>query len=55
MIVVFAILFANAAKVVFIQDQDRVQTLLSDRAHLPFNESIHPGGLIKGVNDLDPF
>jgi hypothetical protein len=46
MVVVFTILFENAAKVVFIQDQDRVYTLFPDRTHPPFSESIRPGGLI---------
>jgi hypothetical protein len=46
MVVVFTILSENAAKVVFIQDQDRVQTLFANRAHPPFSESIRPGGLI---------
>jgi hypothetical protein len=46
MVVVFTILFENAAKVVFIQDQDMVQTLFANRAHPPFSESIRPGGLI---------
>jgi len=53
MVVVFTILFENVAKVVFIQDQDRVQTLLSNRTHPPFSESIglnnqlHPHGTVK--------
>jgi hypothetical protein len=46
MVVVFTILFENAAKVVLIQDQDRVQTLFANRTHPPFSESIRPGGLI---------
>jgi hypothetical protein len=43
MVVVFTILFENAAKVVFIQDQDGVQTLFSNRAHPPFSERIALG------------
>jgi hypothetical protein len=55
MVVVFSVLFENAVKVALIQDQDRVQTLLANQAHPPFSESICPGSLIGGVNDLDPF
>jgi hypothetical protein len=46
MVVVFTILFENAEKVVFIQDQEMVQTLLASRTHPPFSESIRPMGLI---------
>ena len=55
MVVVFTILFENAAKVVFIQDQDMVETLFANRAHPPFSERIRPGGLKRGLNELDPF
>jgi hypothetical protein len=43
MVVVFTILFENAAKVVFIQDQDMVQTLLSNRTHPPFSNGVSLG------------
>jgi hypothetical protein len=33
MVVVFTILFENATKVALIEDQDRVQTLLTNRAN----------------------
>ncbi len=34
MIIVFTILFENAAKMALIQDQDLVQTLLANQAHV---------------------
>ena len=55
MVVVFTILFENATKVALIQYQDRVQTLFANRTHPPFGESICLGGLIRSVDDLDPF
>jgi hypothetical protein len=42
MVVVFTILFENWTKVVFNQDQDRVETLLPDRVHPPFRKRILP-------------
>jgi hypothetical protein len=55
MVIVFTILFENAAKATLFQDQDRVQTLLPDRTYPPFREGICLGGLIRSVNNLDPF
>jgi hypothetical protein len=43
MVVVFTILFENAVKMVYVQDQDRVQILFANRTHPPFNESIRRG------------
>jgi hypothetical protein len=55
MVVVFSIFIENASKVVFIQDQDMVETLFPDRAHPPFSKRIRSGGLIRGVKDPSPF
>ncbi len=55
MVIVFSIVFENATKVALIQDKDLVQTLLANRAHPPFSESICSEGLIRGVKDLNLF
>lgn len=53
MVVILDIFFENAAKVVFIQNQDMVETILSDRAHLAFWYPTCFRGLIGGVNNFD--
>jgi len=55
MVVVVTVSVQNATKVIFILDQDLVQTLFANRAHPSFSESIRPWRLIRDVNDLDLF
>jgi hypothetical protein len=54
-VVILGILFENAAKVVFIQDQDRVETLFTNRSYPPFSICIRSGGSIWGVKYLNAF
>ena len=45
MVIVFVILFQNALKVIFIYNQNLIQTLFAYRSHPSFSKGIRPWGL----------
>jgi hypothetical protein len=54
-VVILSILFENAAKMALIQDQDRVETLFTNRSYPPFSICIPSGGSLRGVKYLNAF
>jgi len=55
MVVVMIIFFQNALKVIFIENQNFIQTLFANRSHPSFSKEIRPGCLKWGVNDFHLF
>ncbi len=54
-VVILGIIFENAAKMAIIQDQDRVETLFTNRSYPPFSICIRSGGSMRGVKYLNAF
>ena len=55
MVIIFSILSENAVKVVFIQNQDMVETLFTNRSYPPFSICICSGSSVWSVKDFNPF
>jgi hypothetical protein len=55
MVVIFLILSENVAEVVFIQNQDMIETLFTNRAYPPFCKSIFSGSSVRGMQEFNPF
>jgi hypothetical protein len=55
MVVVIRLLSENLSEMVLIYHKDMVKTLFTNRSHPLLNESICFGGLIRCVEDFNPF
>jgi hypothetical protein len=55
MVVILSIFPENAMKVVFIQNQDMVETLFTNRSYPSFSICIFSGSSVWNVKDFNPY